>query len=109
MNRSAAAAFIFATVSLVAVAPANAGPCAEDIAAFRRSLPQDQNGAFGTAPQSVSAQLRHQPTPETVARAKQSAQAEVTAVLARAEAFDSAGKQGECQDEFAKAKLLLNP
>jgi hypothetical protein len=94
------------------VLPASAGPCGEKVAAFRQTLPQNQKGAplaVGSAPQSVDAQLGHQPTPESIERARQSAQSEVAAVLAQADAFDAAGRQRKCQDALAKAKLLVNP
>ena len=112
MNRYIAAALIFAIASASSVLPASAGPCGEEVAAFRQTLPLNQKGApvvVGTAQQTVGAQLGHQPTPETVARAEQSAQSEVAAVLAQADAFDAAGKQSQCRATLAKAKLLVNP
>jgi hypothetical protein len=111
MNHPFAAAFVFAIASIAPVLPANAGACGEDVAAFRQTLPLNQKDAavVGTAPQSVGAQLGHQPTPETIARAEQSARAEITTILAQAESYDAAGKQRECRDALAKAKLLANP
>jgi hypothetical protein len=112
MNHSIAAALIVAIASALSVLPASAGPCGEKVAAFRQTLPLNQKGApvvVGSAPQSIDAQLEHQPTPESVARAEQSAQSEIAAVLAQADAFDAAGKQKQCRGALAKAKLLANP
>lgn len=112
MNHPVAATFVFAIISLAPALPASAGPCGEEVAAFRQTLPLNQKGApaaVGTAPQTVGAQLGHQPTPETVERARQDAQSEVATVLAQAETLDAAGKQDECRDALARAKLLVNP
>jgi hypothetical protein len=103
---------IIAIASTLRLATASAGPCAGEIAEFQSSLPRDKNGepAFvGTAPQSIDAQLEHQPTRESVERAKKLARAQIVAVLAQAEALDSEGKRNECRNAIAKAKLLLNP
>jgi hypothetical protein len=112
MKHFVASALVFAIASMALVAPASAGACREDVAAFRQTLPLNQKGApvdVGSAPQSVGAQLGHQPTPESIARAEQSAQSEVAKVLARADAFDAAGDQSACRDALAKAKLLVGP
>jgi hypothetical protein len=112
MNHSVAAALIFAIASTLSILPASAGPCGEEVAAFRQTLPLNQKGApvvVGSAPQSIDAQLEHQPTPESIARAEQRAQSEVAAVLAQADAFDAAGKQSECRAALTRAKLLVNP
>jgi hypothetical protein len=62
-----------------------------------------------TAPQSIAAQLEHQPTHESVEHAKKQAQAQILMVVTQAEALDSEGKKSECRNALAKAKLLLNP
>src|ERR1700719_1858465 len=72
----------------------------------------DKNGEptfVGTAPQSIAAQLEHQPTRESVEHAKKQAQAQILMVVTQAEALDSEGKKSECRNALAKAKLLLNP
>ena len=94
------------------VATANAALCAGQIVEFRGSLPHDRNGEptfVGTARQSISAQLEHQPTRESVERAKRESRAQILAILVQAEAFDLEGKRKECLDAFARAKLMLNP
>jgi hypothetical protein len=108
MNLWIAAAPVVAFAIGFSVAPAAAGPCADQIAEFEQFL-QEHPGAVGTAPQSVGAQLEHQPTPASIERARQNAKAEIAAALAQAKTLDAQGKQDECVDELAKAKLLLNP
>jgi hypothetical protein len=103
---------IIALASPLCIATASAGPCAGEITGFRSSLSRDKNGDptfIGTAPQSIGAQLEHQPTRESVEHAKKQAQAQILMVVTQAEALDSAGKQSECRNALAKAKLLLNP
>jgi hypothetical protein len=70
---------------------------------------QRHPGEVGTAPQSVDAQLEHQPTPVSVESAEHKARNEVASVLAQAKALDAEGKPNECLAALAKAKLLLNP
>jgi hypothetical protein len=103
---------IIAIASTFRVAMATAGPCAGEIADIRSSLSRDKIGDpsfVGTAPQSIGAQLSHQPTRESVERAKKQAQTQILAVVTQAEAFDSEGKRSECRHALAIAKLLLNP
>ena len=103
---------VIAIGSTLRIATASAGPCAWEIADFRSSLSRDKNGEptfIGTAPQSIGAQLEHQPTRESVERAKKRAQAQILMVVTQAEAIDSEGKKSECRNALAKAKLLLNP
>jgi hypothetical protein len=103
---------IIAIASTLRIATASAGSCAGDITDFRSSLSLDKNGEptfVGTAPQSIGAQLEHQPTRDSVERAKKQARAQILTVVMEAEAFDSQGKQTECRQALAKAKLLLNP
>jgi hypothetical protein len=107
-----------ATVLLVAlslrldVASALAGACGTEIAAFRRTVEQQETlnpVGVGTAPQSIDAQLEHQPTPVSVERGRKIAKAGITAALARAETLDRQGRQDECRRALDTARLLLNP
>ncbi len=103
---------IIAIASTLRIATASAGPCAGEIADFRSSLSRDKNGEptfIGTAPQSIGAQLAHQPTRQSVERAKKQAQAQILTVVTQAEVLDSEGKQSECRNALTKAKLLLHP
>ncbi len=105
-------AVAIAIAGMLRVATGNASPCSGQIAEFRGSLPHDANGRptfVGSAPQSIAAQLEHQPTRESVERAKKQSQAQLFTVLAQAEALDLEGKRRECLGAFAKAKLMLNP
>ena len=103
---------IITLASTLCIATASAGPCAGEIADLLSSLSRDKNGDLtfiGTAPQSIGAQLEHQPTRESVEHAKKQAQAQILMVVTQAEALDSEGKKSECRSALAKAKLLLNP
>jgi hypothetical protein len=100
------------SLTLPVGAAARAGSCADKVAALRASLQQTGNrgGAFvGTAPQSVDAQLEHQPTPASVERAKKNASARIEALLAQAERLDALGEPRECERALQTAKVLLNP
>ncbi len=112
MSHSAPVALVIAVATTVSTAPASAGPCAGKIAELRESLRRTEKGgaAFvGSAPQSIDAQLEHQPTPASVERAKENAKAQIAAVLAQADSLDAQGKQRECRQALLKARLLLNP
>jgi hypothetical protein len=102
---------IIARASTLCIATANAAPCAGEIADVRSSPSRDKNGEpfVGTAPQSIAAQLEHQPTRESVDHAKKQAQAQILIVVTQAEALDSEGKKSECRNALTKAKLRLNP
>jgi hypothetical protein len=102
---------VIAIASTLRIATASAGPCAGEIADFRSSLSRDNNGEptfIGTAPQSIGAQLEHQPTRESLEQAKKQVQAQILMVVTQVEALDSEGKQSECRNALA-TKLLLNP
>jgi hypothetical protein len=103
------AASLVATIALVQlINPALAGQCAKEVDAFRHSLRQ-QHSAVGTAPQSVDAQLGHQPTAASIASAERQAKSELEILLDQAKALDAQGKHQDCADALAKAKLLANP
>ena len=59
---------------------AHSGTCAAQIA----QLEQQIRGSGSTAPQSIEAQLHHQPTPRTVQNAESKAIADADAALRRA-------------------------
>jgi len=87
---------------------AHAGACGDEAAALARRL-EAHPEVVGTAPQTVDAQLMHQPTPASIDSAKKAARTTVAEVLAKAKAADDAGKPDQCQDALARAKLLLEP
>jgi hypothetical protein len=112
MSHSASVALVIALAASLGAAPASAGPCAAKVAQLRASLGQAAGGGtavVGSAPQSIDAQLEHQPTPASVERAEKNAKAEIFAVLAQAESLDAQGRQHACRQALRKARLLLNP
>jgi hypothetical protein len=76
--------------------------CAAGEGNVRKSAP-----AAPTAPQSVGAQLGHQPTPESVRRAEAASTSGVNDILNRAKALDADRKTKECMDLVATARLRL--
>lgn len=62
-----------------------------------------------TAPQSVAAQLGHQPTPASVERAQRDAQSRFADTLARARILGSEGNNAACMQEIANARRMLEP
>ena len=108
----------FATPALLLLAPwgscdtAQAGPCTAQIAQVEQQIRQaqakGQPGGAGapSAPQSVGAQLHHQPTPGTVAGAEDKARDAATAALANARAADAAGDAAACARALGDAKEL---
>ena len=60
------------------------------------------------APQSIDAQLDVQPTPTSVRRAEQKAQATFAATLARAKRLDAQGNRAGCTRALAAARRMYN-
>jgi hypothetical protein len=58
-----------------------------------------------TAPQSVGAQLEHQPTPASV-KAAQARLQKTFAAMARAKLFDAQGNREGCTRELTAAKRM---
>jgi hypothetical protein len=84
------------------VASAYAGTCSDGIAQLE-ALDQ----LMATLPQSIGAQLHHQPTRDSVRRAEEIARA-LPSILARAQILNTAGKTTECIQFVAEAKRLLS-
>jgi hypothetical protein len=95
---------ILCAALMVAVLPAYAGPCTQAIAEFEKAMAADPTQPSG--PQSVGAQLHHQPTPESVARADRRARADFKEALARAKHFDALGERNECMGALTEARLI---
>jgi hypothetical protein len=89
------------------VTSAHAGPCGDEIAQLEKALSESNPAAGPTASQSIGAQLRHQPTPESVRRAEVHSRAGLDAILTRAKALDAEGKTAECMELVGTAKLKL--
>ena len=87
---------------------AQAGPCTARIAEIERSIqasaPLPDSGP--SAPQSVGAQLHHQPTPGSVEGAEHPARADGLAALERAPSLSAAGDAAACAKAVEEAKLI---
>lgn len=90
------------------VGAAQAGPCATQIAEVERYLARPTPGpASGpTAPQSIGAQLHHQPTPGSVQGAESKARENAEAALDRARKADAEGNASACEKALEEAKEL---
>jgi len=110
MNRRATAAFVVSATLGLGVAWAHAGPCSNAIAQFEQAVRQDANNpnAGPLAPQSIGAQLGHQPTPSSVKRAEKRAQTAFEAALARAKRLDAQGNRAGCTRALARAEQMYN-
>jgi hypothetical protein len=85
---------------------AHAGPCSVEIANIERAVGQPNSPATPSAPQSIAAEDSHQPTQESVARAKRQARAQYRDVLNKAKALDAANDPN-CREVVVKLKNLL--
>jgi hypothetical protein len=103
------AAFVAAVVCL-GTASAHAGPCTTAIAQFEQAVRQSAGNpnAGPMAPQSIGAQIDRQPTPDSVKRAEERAQATFAATLARAKRFDAQGNRTGCRRALTAAKRMYN-
>lgn len=100
---------IFAAVTLIGgTVIACAGPCTAQIAQVERSIRRTTPGpaAGPTAPQSIGAQLHHQPTPGSVESAEIKAREAAEAALDSARNADAAGDAGACKRALEDAKEL---
>lgn len=103
-------------VLLISTPVAYAGPCTDAIEAMQSRL--DERLAIATAdapsaPESTSATLHHQPTPDSIAAAEASlgagvATQQAAAALARARTADAAGNKTACQQALADADSALS-
>jgi hypothetical protein len=111
MERSRIVAF--AAVALIGGSVASyAGPCTKQISQVEQRIRAAQAssppGGAGdpSAPQSVGAQLHHQPTPGSVQSAERMANADGEAALARARNADAAGNAAECTKALMEAQAI---
>jgi hypothetical protein len=105
-----ASAVLIAAAVCIGIAPAQAGPCTTAIAQFEQAVRQSAGNpnAGPMAPQSIGAQVDRQPTPGSVKRAEERAQASFAATLARAKRFDAQGNRTGCRRALAAAKRMYN-
>jgi hypothetical protein len=95
-----------------AASTAQAGPCTTQISQVEQRIRQAQAasppGGAGepSAPQSVGAQLHHQPTPGSVQSAEHKARADSEAALNRARKADAEGNASACAKALTEARAL---
>jgi hypothetical protein len=101
---------VLALASILNIAKAQAGPCTAAIKQFesgiRRSATNPDAGPM--APQTIGAQLGHQPTPASVGQAEKRAQGTFAAALERAKRFDASGDRTACMRALTRARRLYN-
>jgi hypothetical protein len=90
---------------------AHAGLCTKEVNQFERairhsSMPPD---AGPTAPETIGAELDHQPTPASVRAGKTGAQSRFADLLANAKALDARGKHNACVRVLSDAKNMFDP
>jgi hypothetical protein len=90
---------------------AHAGPCSDDIAQFQQVMRQSAGspGAGLAAPQSVDAQLGHQPTRGSSKRIEERLHAKFAARMALAEKLDKQGDRAGCMRALSAAKKMYIP
>lgn len=105
-------AFLTAVAVIVGAAPSKAGPCTAEISQveqqIRKAQAASRPGGAGepTAPQSIGAQLHHQPTPQAVESAESKARADAEAALDRARKADADGNVSACAKALKEARQL---
>lgn len=109
-NRPLIAILIIGAAFGVSLASAHAGPCSKKITQFEQAVRQSAGNpnAGPMARQTIGAQLGHEPTPGSVKRAEQRAQATFEATLARAKRLDARGNRAGCMRALTKAKGMYN-
>jgi hypothetical protein len=105
-----AATIIAGFILVLGIASAHAGPCTSAIAQFEQAVRQSAGdpNAGPMASQSIGAQLDRQPTPGSVKRAEERAQATFAATMARAKRLDARGDRAGCTRALAAAKRMYN-
>ena len=101
-------ALIVCAMLCLSIPAAHAGPCSEDIAQFEAAIRQSAGNpnAGLMAPQSVAAQLDHQPTPASLKRAQKRLQSTFSATMARAKRLDAKGDRAGCSRALSAAKRM---
>jgi len=101
-------ALVAVAISVGGVITAQAGPCTTQIAQVEGKIRSRPVGpaAGPSGPQSIGAQLHHQPTPGSVENAEAKARADALLALDRARAADAAGDATGCARALRDAKDL---
>jgi hypothetical protein len=109
VGQSASFGLLIATTAatlLCGSGTAHSGPCTSQIEELERQIGHVSSSAKSgpTAPQSIEAQLHHQPTPETVRNAERKANADAAAALQRARQADTDDNPAACAKALDEAK-----
>ena len=101
---------VVAAAFVLVGAGAQAGPCSTQIAQLEKQIGPSAAGAANgpSAPQSLGAQLHHQPTPEDVGHAEHVARKDADAALEAARKADAAGNASACDAALTEAKRLYD-
>jgi hypothetical protein len=103
-------AVVFTAILVLGISSAHADPCTAEIAQFelavRQSAGNPNAGPFGR--QWIGAQIDRQPTPASIKRAKERAQANFAATLARAKRLDAQGNRAGCTRALTMARDMYN-
>ena len=91
---------------LLWTADVHAGPCTEQIAQITQQISHPGLDIGPTGPQTLGAQLHHQPTPSTVQGATNRANADAAAALDQAREADAAGNAAACAKALGEARRL---
>jgi hypothetical protein len=108
-----AAVAVIGGVVAVPAGPAHAGPCTQKIAQVEERIREVQAvsppGGAGapSAPQTIGAQLHHQPTAQSVENAESRAKADAAAAIDRARIADAKGDATACAAAIQDAKDLF--
>ncbi len=110
MNRRITAAVFILSALVLSAAPAQAGPCTDQIAQFELAVRQSAGrpGAGPFARQTIGAQTDRQPTPASVKRAERRARAHFAATLARAKRLDARDDWAGCMRALDAARDMYN-
>jgi hypothetical protein len=89
---------------------ARSGPCTMQIEQLEQQIGTDVPGPDSgpTAPQSLGAQLHHQPTPGSVGHAEHVANQDGDLAIDRAKKADADGDAASCDQALVEARRLYN-
>jgi hypothetical protein len=107
--RRLSSSLIVCAVLAATIDIAHAASCEAEIERLQSEAASSSARTIGgpTAPQSVAAQLGHQPTPASVERAQREAQSRFADTLAHARILASEGKSAACLQAVANARQML--
>jgi hypothetical protein len=103
-------AFTAAAILFCGGGAAQSGPCTQQIVLLEHQIVGDTPGPNSgpTAPQTVGAQLHHQPTPNSVGLAEHVANQDGDAAIERAKQADAADDATGCSEALVEARRLYD-